>query len=289
MNDVHADERKVALVTGATNGHGLAVARALARAGWHVIVHGRAPDRVSGVQRTIAAETGREPEALLCDLASGPDIDRAAAELIARDPDRRLHLLVNNAGGVWPRRVESAEGVEMTFAVNYLAAFRLTLRLVDLLKRSAPARIVNVSSDMHRLVSLDPDDPDLSDRRHSWARAYSNSKLALVHFTRELARRLEGTGVTVNAVDPGPVRSGIGRNNGDLVDGLLEVLMRFFPPADDACRTALRVATAPELEGVTGRYFRFMVEKPPSLGRGRPTLGAELWRRSVELTGVDLA
>lgn len=286
MNDARTDDRKVALVTGSTNGHGLALSRALASAGWDVIVHGRSADRVREVQRTIAGETGREPEALLCDLVVGPDIDRAAAELL--DRGRPLHLLVNNAGSVWQRRTETAEGVEMTFAVNYLAAFHLTLRLVGRLKQSAPARIVNVSSEMHRMVSLDPTDLDRRRRGHNWAWAYSNSKLALIHFTRELGRRLEGTGVTVNAVDPGPVRSNIGGNNSGVVKSLLPLVMRFFPPADEACRTALLVATDPTLEGVTGRYFRFMVEKPPVLGRGRPTLGRELWQRSVELTGVDL-
>jgi NAD(P)-dependent dehydrogenase (short-subunit alcohol dehydrogenase family) len=288
MTDVRNDGRKVALVTGATNGHGQALAHALARAGWDVIVHGRSPGRVGEVQRAIAEATGREPEALLCDLGVPADIDRATAELL--DRGRPLHLLVNNAGSVWQHRVESAEGVEMTFAVNYLAAFHLTLRLVERLRRSAPARVVNVSSEMHRMVSLDPRDLDRSRRAHNWAWAYSNSKLALIHFTRELARRLDGTGVTVNAVDPGPVKSGIGLNNeGVVIKALLPVVMHFFPTADEACRTAFRVATDPGLEGVTGRYFRFMVEKPPVLGRGRPTLGRELWQRSVELTGVDLA
>jgi retinol dehydrogenase 12 len=288
MNDLRTDERKVALVTGSTNGHGLALSRALARAGWDVIVHGRSPDRVREVQRTIAEETGREPEALLCDFGVSPDIDRAVAELLARD--RPLHLLVNNAGSVWRYRSESAAGVEMTFAINYLATFQITMRLVERLKQSAPARIVNVSSEMHRMVTLDPTDLDRSRRGHNWAWAYSNSKLALIHFTRELARRLEGTGVTVNAVDPGPVRSGIGaQNQGLAVKALLTIVMACFPPADETFHTAFRVATDPALEGVTGRYFRFMVEKPPILGRGRPTLGRELWQRSVELTGVDLS
>jgi len=277
---------KVCLVTGATSGHGQAVAKALARLGANVIVHGRSEERCRETQHLIAEETGREPAVLLCDLSSRDDIDRAASELL--DRGQPLHVLVNNAGGVWQRRTESVDRSEMTFAVNYLAAFQLTLRLRERIEASAPARIVNVSSDMHRMVSLDIDDLDL-ERRYSWHRAYSHSKLALLYFTLELARRLWGTGVTVNAVDPGPVRSGIGRNNGGIASRMLPAVMSLFPPADRACETAVHVATSPSLEGVSGRYFRFMTDKEPGVRRSEPELGRRLWELSAERTGVGVS
>lgn len=275
---------RTCLVTGATSGHGQAVATALARQGAKVIIHGRSRERCHRVQQQIAVEAGREPEVLLCDLSKRDDIDRAADELLERIAS--LHLLVNNAGAVWQRRAETVDGAEMTFAVNYLAAFQLTMRLVDRLVESAPARIVNVSSEMHRLVTLDFDDL-MCTRRYSWHLAYSRSKLALISFTRELARRLDGTGVTVNAVDPGPVRSSIGRNNGGVVESLLPIVMRFFPSANRACETAVHLATSPYLEGVTGRYYRFMEDKAISERHRDPSVDAQLWRASVELTGVD--
>lgn len=275
---------KTCIVTGATSGHGQAVASALAREGAKVIIHGRSRERCDRVKRQIAAETGRESEVVLCDLSSRDDIDRAADELLERISS--LDLLVNNAGAVWQRRTETVDGAEMTFAVNYLAAFQLTLRLLDRLVESAPARIVNVSSDMHRLVTLDLDDL-MCRRRYSWHLSYSRSKLALISFTRELARRLSGTGVTVNAVDPGPVRSSIGRNNGGVVESLLPLVMRFFPSADRASETAVHLATSQSLEGVTGRYYRFMEDKALSFRHRDPAVDEALWRTSAELTGVD--
>lgn len=277
---------KVCLVTGATSGHGLAVARALARRGAELIVHGRNEARVRQVRDEVAAETGREPAGLLCDLSSRADIDRAASEQLATG--RPLHLLVANAGAVFLRRTETVDGVEATFGVNYLATFQLTLRLLPRLLESAPARIVVVASDAHRVARLDLDDLQTR-RRFGMMKAYGRSKLALIYFTRELARRLRGTAVTVNAVDPGPVRSAIGQNNPGLAADLTRLMMdRFFPPAEEAAETALRLATSPELEGVSGGYYRFVDRREPSLDRRDPAgLGLRLWQESARLTGVD--
>ena len=279
-----AMEGRVCLVTGATSGHGLAVARALARLGAELVVHGRSAEKCKAVQAQIAAETGREPGILLADMASRADIDRAADEVLATG--RPLHVLVNNAGVVSREREETVDGVEVTFAVNYLATFQLTLRLLERLRESAPARIVIVSSDTHRIASLDLDDLGLR-RGYNFMKAYGRSKLALVHFTRQLALRLRGSGVTVNAVDPGPVQSNIGQNNPGLTADLLKVVMRrFFKPADEACDTAVYLATSPEVEGVSGGYFRFMERKDPSVGRGVPDLAPRLWDLSLRMTGV---
>lgn len=280
-------EGKRCLVTGATNGHGLGVAGALARAGAEVVVHGRSEARCRAVQSELEALCGRRPEMLLADLSSRAEVDRAADELLA--DGRPLHVLVNNAGAVFKERTETVDGVESTFAVNYLATFQLTLRLMPLLRQGAPSRVVNVSSDAHRIVRLHLDDLEMRRGWYDLMTAYGRSKLAMIYFTRELARRLRGTGITVNAVDPGPVRSGIGQNNPGLAATLLEaVVMPFFVPADRACETAVFLATSPEMEGVSGGYYRFMDRREPSVDRKYPTVGARLWSESVRYTGADL-
>ena len=278
---------RVCLVTGATSGHGRALARLLAARGADLVLLGRSPEKCREVQQEIAAASGGKlPEVLLCDLASREQIDRAAAEYLASG--RPLHVLVNNAGLVGLKRRESADGLELCFAVNYLAAFQLSLRLLPRLRESAPARIVNVSSDTYRIASLDFDDLQL-EKRYSLTAAYSRSKLAVVHFSLELARRLEGSGVTVNAVDPGPVASNIGADNPGVAYRLARPMIRhLFPSAERAARTALRVATDPELERETGGYYRSLKKRRSLRPAEHPELGAELWRRSAELAGVDL-
>jgi NAD(P)-dependent dehydrogenase (short-subunit alcohol dehydrogenase family) len=276
---------RVCLVTGATDGHGLAVARGLARRGADVVLLGRNPEKCRRVQAEIAAENGgKSPEILLCDLASREAIDRAAAEYLASG--RPLHVLVNNAGLVSQARQVDAEGNELTFAVNYLAMFQLTLRLLPRLLESAPARIVNVSSDTYRLATLDFDDLQL-ERGYSFMRAYARSKLAILYFTLELARRLRGRGVTVNAVDPGPVASNIGANNPGLAYRLAAPVIRaFFPSAERAARTALMLATDRELDGVTGGYYRSLRRRERPLEFDE-ALSLRLWRTSAERTRAE--
>ncbi len=204
------------------------------------------------------------------------------------DSGRPLHLLVNNAGAVFLRRQRSIDGVEMTMAVNYLAMFQLTLGLLPRILESAPGRIVNVASDAHMIGCLDPDDLQGDRRRYSMMEAYGRSKLAIIYFTRELARRLIGTGVTVNAVDPGPVESRIGQNNPGLAaDALVWVMKLFFPSAERASRTALWLAGSPEAEGINGTYYRFMAAKRPKLAPSDIEVGRRLWEVSADLTGAD--
>lgn len=276
---------RVCLVTGATSGHGRAVARWLARLGGELVLLGRDRNRCQEVQQEIAEETGRSPEVVVCDLSSRADIDRAAAGWLARG--RPLHVLVNNAGLVSLPRRTSTDGVELTFAVNYLAGYQLTLRLLGRMRRNAPARVVNVSSDTHRIASLEVDDL-ARPRRYGLMRAYARSKLAIVQFTQELARRLAGSGVTVNAVDPGPVQSRIGQNNPGIAADLLAVVMRYaFPEADWAARTAVWLAAAPELAEVSGAYFKFGSRRQARPGSA-PTTASRLWELSARLTGADL-
>lgn len=277
---------RVCLVTGATDGHGRALARGLARRGADVVLLGRSPEKCRRVQAEIAAENGgKSPEILLCDLASRAEIDRAAAEYLAGG--RPLHVLVNNAGLVSQARHENDEGIELTLAVNYLSMFQLSLRLLPRLLESAPARVVNVSSDTYKIASLDFDDLELR-RGYSFMRAYGRSKLAIVYFTLELARRLEGRGVTVNAVDPGPVASNIGANNPGLAYRLAApMIKRLFPSADRAARTALMLAADPDLAGASGGYYRSRKRRARPLPF-EPATSERLWRWSAERARVDL-
>ncbi len=274
------------LVTGATSGHGRAVALALAEQGADLVLLGRDPHRCDAVRAEIERRCDAPPpEVVLCELSSTTDIHRAAGELLS--DARPLHVLVNNAGLVKAQRTETVDGHEMTFAVNYLACFQLTLLLVKRLRLSGPSRIVNVASDMHRVARLDPDDL-MGRRRYSPLGAYGRSKLAMVHFTHTLATRLADTGVTVNAVDPGPVASRIAdREPGLLARLAAGLLPLIFPSPEKAAHTAVYLASAPELLRATGGYYKFGRRRAPSL-RGGPDLSMALWRRSAELTGVDL-
>jgi NAD(P)-dependent dehydrogenase (short-subunit alcohol dehydrogenase family) len=284
--DVHEMTGRVCLVTGASDGHGRAVAEALAGAGAEVVLLGRNPHKCETARREIGEATGRKPEILLCDLMNRADVDRAADGLLASG--RPLHLLVNNAGLVNLHREVNAEGLEQTFAVNYLAMFQLSLRLLPRLRESAPARIVNISSDTYKIARLELDNLQL-ERGYSVSQAYARSKLAIVYFTLDLARRIEGTGVSVNAVDPGPVASNIGANNPGLLYALAKPMIRhLFPSAARAARTCLRVATDPALEGSSGGYWRSGKRRERPLARPDPELSAGLWRESARLTGVDL-
>jgi len=277
---------KVCLVTGATSGHGRAVARALSRLGGDVVILGRSRGRCLEVQRQIAGENGgRNPDILVCDLSSRADIDQAASQFLSWG--RPLHVLVNNAGIVSRYRQESIDGVELTLAVNYLAQFQLTLRLIQRIIESAPARIINVSSDTHRVYTL-----DLGDIEHraaySFMGAYGRSKHAVAHFTATLARRLQGSGVTVNAVDPGPVASNIAGGNPGLIAPLAGALINLlFPSAGRAARTAVYLASSEEVGHVTGGYFKSGKQKVPRLGPEEDT-GERLWQISAAMAGVDM-
>ena len=273
------------LVTGASDGHGRAVARQLATRGADVVIHGRNADKCAEVQDEIAGITGgKRPEILLCDLASREQIAQAADEYLASG--RRLDVLVNNAGLVTLSRQESVDGHELVFAVNFLATFQLTLRLLPRLVESAPARIVNVASDAYKIANLDLDDLALDN--FSTSNAYARSKLALVYFTHELAKRIEGSGVTVNAVDPGPVASNIGANNPGFLYRMVSPLIRYlFPSANRAARTAMILATDSELENRSGGYYRSLKhrERPVDYDQA---LSQRLWDIASELTGAGL-
>ena len=285
MNDPPLMKGKTCLVTGSTSGHGLAVAEALGRLGADIIIHG--PDRPScdAARERIGSLTGERPGVIVCDFASRRDIARAAGEFLSLN--RPVHVLVNNAGMVNQHLRLSADGIEETFAVNYLAMFQFTLLVLPRVIGAAPARIVNVGSDAHMIASIDLGDIDGSRKKYSIMGSYGRSKLAVAYFTRELARRLAGTGVTVNAVDPGPMATNIA-NKPELLPRIANaVIKRTFPPPARAARTAVHLAISPDVEGVSGGYFRFMKMKEPRLRAADPPFGARLWEASARITGAD--
>jgi NAD(P)-dependent dehydrogenase (short-subunit alcohol dehydrogenase family) len=244
---------KTAVVTGATGGIGKEIARGLARMGAQVIIGARDSARGEAARREITAETGNDAVFVLpLDVSSVESVRRFAAALRARNP--RLNILVNNAGAWFSDRKETTEGHEMTFATNVLGPYVLTHALVDLLRAGAPARVVNVVSSL----SANYDVSDLEYRKRKWDgfKAYGQSKQALRILTGALARKLEGSGVTVNDAAPGFVKSGFNRNAHGLMAMMINFSARLMAVSpEEGADTPLWVASAPELEGITGKYF----------------------------------
>jgi NAD(P)-dependent dehydrogenase (short-subunit alcohol dehydrogenase family) len=276
---------RTCLVTGATDGHGKAVALGLASRGAEVVLLARSQAKALAVQDEIARNCGgKAPEIILADLASPDQIDVAVDAYLSSG--RPLHVLVNNAGLVGLSRRTNEAGLELTFAVNYLAMFRLTLGLLPRLRECRPARIVNISSDTYRIAQLHFDDLQL-EHGYSLAKAYGQSKLAILYFTLELASRLAGSGVAVNAVDPGPVASNIGADNPGWAYSLAGPLIRrLFPSPARAARTALAVATDPALEDASGGYYRSQKRRKKPLDFDSETSG-RLWQASLDLCGME--
>ena len=277
---------KICIVTGATSGIGRSTALGLARSGATLALVCRDPARAEAVVRAIRDETGSTAvEVFLADLASQAAIRRVADALLECHP--RIHLLVNNAGVVNLQRRVTEDGIEEVFAVNHLAYFLLTHLLLPRLRESAPARIVNVASDAHKFVNgINFDDVGFSDGYKSM-RVYGHSKLANLLFTFELARRLDGVGVTANCVHPGAVATGLGKNNGTIANVLIRTLAPFFRTPDKGAATTLHVATSPALEGVTGRYFANCRETRSSPASHDRDAAQRLWDLSANLTGLD--
>ncbi len=277
---------KRCIVTGATSGIGRATALGLAQAGARVSIVCRDPMRGEETVAEIYERTGSQAvEVFHADLSSQASIRHVAREILTRCP--RIDVLVNNAGVVeWSRR-ETVDGIEAMWAVNHLAYFQLTNLLLERIRESAPARIVSVSSDAHKFVStLDPDDPAPAGERIRWWRGYGRSKLGNLLFTSELARRLQGSGVTANALHPGAVSTRLGTQNGRWAAALTAPLGLFFRSPEKGAETSLHLAGSAGVEGRSGLYFADCKEKAPSRLARDPEVAARLWDTSARQVGL---
>ena len=270
---------KICLVTGATSGIGKATALALAQLGATVVIVSRSSARCAEVVKEIKRISGNDAvEALIADLSIMAEVRQVADQFKAKY--QQLHVLINNAGGAYGKRQVTSEGFEKTFALNHLGCFLLTRLLLDTLKASAPARIINVSSDAHKTAYLDFD--DLQSQKGNFVfNAYGRSKLAVVVFSYELARRLNGKGVTVNVLHPGLVRTGFASNMGAVPAAVINFFMRFVAlTPEQGAQTSVYLAASPEVENVTGKYW----EKCQAVPSGSATYDTATWRRLWEVS-----
>ncbi len=276
---------KVALITGGTSGIGKATATALAAMGADVVVVGRDPERGERAAAEIRAQTGGRVDLALADLASQAEV-RNLAEEFRRRYDR-LDVLVNNAGLVQSTRTETPDGLETTFATNHLAPFLLTNLLQDLLEKSAPSRVVTVSSEAERWGNIDFDDLQ-SKKKYRGFPVYGMTKLANIMFTYELAERLKGTGVTATCMHPGAVNTRFGTNN----SGPMTILFRAFKPfmrtPDQGADTVIWLASSPDVEGASGRYYSDRKPIEPKKIANDPPARRRLWEESERLTGLGV-
>jgi len=287
MNPVpltHTMRGRTCLITGASSGIGRATALGLAALEAQLVLVCRDRNRGEVTRAEIQSQTGRpDVQLMIADLSSQQSIRELAQAFLATG--QPLHVLINNAGIVNVNRSLTVDGLESVFAVNHLAYFLLTHLLLDRLRASAPARIVNVASDAHRFGALNFDDIGGA-RRYRTMRIYGQSKLANILFTYELARRLADTGVTVNCLHPGTVATGLGKNNGTWAKGLITILRPFFRTPRSGAETSIYLAASPAVEGVTGKYFTNCRETRSSKTSYDAAVQRRLWEMSAQLTGI---
>ncbi len=274
---------KVVLITGANSGTGLWTSIELAKLGAHVVMLCRDESRGLAAQEEIKRLSGsNNVDLMLCDLGSLQSV-REFAKLFL-DNYSQLDVLVNNAGVILPKRHTTSDGIELQFGVNHLGHFLLTELLLGLMIKSAPARIIVVSSGAHKIGKINFDDVGLV---NGWnmIRAYSQSKLANVIFTNELSRRLDGTGVVANSLHPGTIKSNfaVNRDTG-FGSGIMHLLQPFFQSAQKASETAVYLASSDEVEGVSGKYFYKMKEAKTSKLAKDERIAKRLWTLSEAMT-----
>ncbi|WP_329480021.1 SDR family oxidoreductase [Kribbella sp. NBC_01484] len=275
---------RTVLVTGGTGGIGKATAAGLGILGARVAITGRDRGRAEAAADEIRTATGAQVDVFVADLSSQAEVRRLAVEVLA--DLARVDVLVNNVGGYWNTRHVTADGLERTFAVNHLAPFLLTQLLLERLGESGTARVVTVSSNAHTAGRIDFEDLQ-GERSYSGERAYSQSKLANILFTYELARRLQGTSITTNALHPGVVRTAFGAEDPSGVQRVLVPVLRPFlkSPARGAA-TSIHLASAPGLAQVSGKYFVNGKPKASSARSYDEAAARRLWEISEELVAA---
>ncbi len=270
------------LITGANSGIGKVMALEIAKEEAKVVMVCRSKERGEAARQEIVNEShSKSVELMLADLSSMQEVRNLAKEF-KRNHDS-LHVLINNAA-LWPnKRMLTVDGLEMQFAINHLSHFLLTNLLLDVIKSSAPARIVNVSSGLHRRAKIDFDDLQ-AEKRYRHMQVYGQTKLTNVYFTHELAKRLKGTGVTVNSFTPGMTATNLGRYLSPIAQWFMKT---FSKSAERGAETGVYLATSPEVEAVTGKYFANCKEVKSSKISYDVEIARRLWEVSEELTGLS--
>jgi retinol dehydrogenase 12 len=276
---------KVCLVTGATLGIGKETAMGLARRGARVVIVGRDEARTRQTADWIAGESGNgQGDFLVADLSSQAEVRRLALHF--KDKYPRLDVLVNNAGAIFTQREMTADGYERTWALNHLGQFLLTRLMLDRLKASAPARIVNVASSAHTSATIDFDNLQ-GEKKFSGMRAYAQSKLANILFTYALARRLTGEGVSANCLHPGVIATGFGHNAPGLVKTLVTLARPFLTTPQKGAETSIYLAWSPEIANVSGKYFAKCSPTASSKLSADAALQEKLWELSLQQTAAS--
>jgi NAD(P)-dependent dehydrogenase (short-subunit alcohol dehydrogenase family) len=276
---------KTVVITGATSGIGLAAAERLAAMGARLVVVARDPKRGEAAMARIASQgPGKDHRIHYADLCRLSELRRVGGEIAAAEP--RIHVLINNAGGLFARRQVTEDGFERTFATNHMAYFVLTHLLLDRLKASAPARIVNTASDAHARETLDLSDLHMA-VGYKFRTAYGRSKLCNILFTRELAQRLAGTGVTANCLHPGFIQTGLGQRDNFFLGKLVRLAMALrAKPLEAGADTLVYLASSPEVEGITGQYFVDRRPANPNQQARDLDSARRLWAESARLAGI---
>jgi len=277
-------KEKTVLVTGANSGIGKVTALALARMGSHVVMLCKNKERGEAAHKEIIQVSGNSNvDLMICDLSDMDSVHAFANDFLLRY--NRLDVLVNNAGGYFDRRIMTPDGYEYTFAANHLGHFLLTNRLIDLIRHSAPARIINVSSNAHQTGHIRFNDL-MGEKRYIGWMAYSQAKLANILFTYELDRRLTGTRVTANAVHPGFVNTNFANNTYSFIRPLVRLAQCFARSPEKGAETSIYLASSPEVEGISGKYFFNKKERRSNRESYDKEIARRLWDVSEDLVNT---
>ncbi len=275
---------KICMITGANSGIGKATAKGLAKMNAKIVMICRNKERGELAQKEIIEETGNNNiDLLLYDLSSQEEIRKMVSEFTNKY--QNLHVLINNAGVMLKKRTISVDGFEMNFAVHVLAPFLLTNLLLDVLKKSAPSRIINVTSAAHKRAKMDFDDLQSENKKYRLFTVYGTSKLGEMLFTYELSRNIEGTGVTVNAVHPGIVNTNLGRDQSKFSQWFAR---KFFKSPEEGAQTSIYLASSPEVEGITGNYFANKQPKESSEESYNKDYAKKLWQVAEKMTRLKI-
>ena len=279
-------KNKLVLITGANSGIGKATAIKLATMGAHIVMLCRNKERGETARQDIIQTSGNKNiELILIDLADLSSVRKAAEDIKAKYD--HIDVLINNAGGYFTERKTSKDGYECTFAMNHLGHFLLTNLLLDELKAAVNARLINLSSDIHKKGHINFDDL-MTEKKYKGFGVYSHAKLANILFTNELARRLQHTNITVNTLHPGMVRTNFTANSDRLIKFLMTIMGRFLKSPEKGAETSVYLASSKDVAGISGKYFVNRKEKKSSPESYDEKVAKKLWKVSCELTGLDI-